>query len=127
MNALFANPAKAYRKIELDARIEASSGIGLTVICLEEAIADLGLALRALDRDRMMPPVEPLSRAHGIALYLARTVDPASPLGDAMVQFYGGLAATIASNMRSASASEIARVRDDFADILAAAKTGGPS
>lgn len=124
MNALSANPAKAYRKVELDARIEASSGLGLTVICLEEAIADLGLALRALERNPAMPPVEPIARAHGIALYLARTVDPASPLSEAMMQFYGGLAATLAGNMRSASASEIARVRDDLTDIRAAAKAG---
>ncbi len=116
------NPAKAYRKVDLEARIEGSSGGDLTRICLEEAVAALGQALLALEREPDASPREPLDRAHGIALWLARSVAPNNPLREAMVQFYGGLSASIARNMHRVSPDELAQVRDDFADLLAAAK-----
>lgn len=122
MNMHSPDPAKAYRKVDLDARIEASSGGDLTAICLEEAVLALGQALLALERNPVAPPTEPLSRAHGIALYMGRTVDPDSALFEPMTQFFGGLAASIGANMRSPSAREIAQIKDDFADLLEAAR-----
>ncbi|WP_416229029.1 flagellar protein FliS [Qipengyuania sp. ASV99] len=119
---LFQNPAQAYRRVDLDARIEASTGEKLTLICLEEAISALAQALLALERGRDRSPTEPLSRAHGIAMWLARSVAPQNPLYGPMTQFYGGLAAAIARNMQQASLEELAQVREDFADLLAAAK-----
>lgn len=123
MQMLSRNPAEAYRRVELDARIEASSGEKLTLICLEEAIAALAQALLALERSPDRPPTEPLTRAHGIAVWLARSVAPQNPLYGPMTQFYGGLAAAISRNMRQASMAELAQVREDFADLLAAAKS----
>ncbi len=113
--------AAAYRRVDLDARIEASSGQDLTLICLEEAVSALSQALLALERAPDKMPGEPLSRAHGIALWLARSVAPDNPLHGPMVQFYGGLAATISSNMRRASFAELAQARGDFSDLLGAA------
>ncbi len=118
-----AGAAAAYRRVDLDARIEASSGGALTLICLEEAVSALGQALLALERAPDRAPVEPLSRAHGIALWLARSVASDNPLHGPMVQFYGGLAATIMRNMRRASSGELAQARDDFSDLLSAAKS----
>lgn len=122
MQPLSRNPASAYRRIDLDARIEASSGENLTLICLEETVAALGQALLALERAPGKVPHEPLARAHGIALWLARSVAPENPLRSAMTLFYGGLAAAISRNRVRASAGELERVREDFADLLAAAK-----
>ncbi len=116
-------PAEAYRRVDLDARIEASSGQDLTMICLEEAVAALGQALLAMERQPGQIPTEPLARAHGIALGLMRNIAPDNPLSGAMTQFYGGLASTIARNMSGAAAQEIARVRGDFADLLGAVQT----
>lgn len=123
MQPLKASAASAYRRIDLDARIEASAGEHLTLICLEEAVASLGQALLALERSPGLTPQEPLARAHGIAMWLARSVAPDNPLKGAMTQFYGGLAATIARNRKEASPSELAQARADFADLLGAAKT----
>ncbi len=121
MHKLLPHPAEAYRRVDLDARIEASSGQDLTLICLEEAVAALNQALLALERNPGKSPSEPLSRANGIAVWLARSVAPDNPLAPAMQQFYGGLASTITRNMIRSSASELVQVRDDFADFLAAA------
>lgn len=120
MQPLLHNPATAYRRVDVDARIEASASADLTRICLEEAASALGQALIALERAPDMPPRDPLARAHGIALYLARSVAPENPLRRALVQFYGGLAEVIGRNMHEARYAEIARARDDFRDVLAA-------
>jgi len=112
----------AYRRVDLDARIEASSSENLTLICLEEAVGAIAQALLVMEREPDRTPGEPLARAHGIALWLARSVAPENPLRAPMTQFYGGLAATIMRNMRRASLDELTQVRDDFADLLGAAK-----
>ncbi len=122
MHKLLPQPADAYRRVDLDARIEASSGSDLTLICLEEAVAALNQALLALERNPTKAPAEPLSRANGIAVWLARSVASENPLATAMQQFYGGLASTITRNMVRASVAELEQARDDFGDFLAAAK-----
>jgi len=121
MQMLSRNPADAYRRVELDARVAASSGPDLTRICLEEAVAALGLALLALERRRS--PVDPLSRAHGIITWLAGGVSPENPLRDQLRQFYGGLAASIGRNIRDPVDADIEGARNDLRDILAAAQS----
>ncbi|MEM1197396.1 MAG: hypothetical protein AAGH57_14930 [Pseudomonadota bacterium] len=118
MQRFSSTPAAAYRRVDIDARIEASASEDLTRICLEEAAAALGQALIALDRAPDAPPREALSRAHGIAIYLARSVAPENPMRGALLQFYGGLAEAIGRNMRQARYAEIAQARDDFQDVL---------
>lgn len=122
MAPLSQNAAYAYRRIDLDARIEASSAEDLTLICLEEAVAALGQALMALERQPGQTPDEPLSRAHGIAMWLARGVAPENPLRGPLVQFYGGLASVIAHNRRRTSPDELKQAREDFNDLLEAAR-----
>ena len=120
MQPLLRTPAAAYRQVDLDARIEASASDDLTRICLEEAVTALGQALITLERAPDAPPREALSRAHGIAIYLARSVAPENPMRQALIQFYGGLADTIGRNMNEARFAEIAQAREDFDDVLSA-------
>ena len=122
MLTLHNNPSKAYRRVDLDARVEASSGTDLTLICLEEAVAALGQALHSLERAPDETPREALARAHGIAIWLTRSVAPDNPLRETMMQFYGGLANTLTRNMRVVSVEELQQAREDFSDLLAAAK-----
>jgi len=114
------NPAAAYRRVALDARIEASGGADLAKICLEEALSALGQALIALDRSQT-PPSEPLSRAQTIMLWLAQSVAPDHPLRASLVAFYGGLAAQIGANVQQARPGELERIRGDIRDLLEAA------
>lgn len=122
MQMLSRNPAAVYRKVDLDARIEASSGEDLTRICLEEAVAAMGQALAALERNPELPPRDPLSRAHGIALWLAQSVAPENPLREQLTQFYGGLATLIRRNMSEPRVAEVERIRGDFGDLLEATR-----
>jgi hypothetical protein len=114
------NPAAAYRRVALEARIEASAGADLARICLEEALGALGQALMVLDRSQT-PPSEPLSRAQTIMLWLAQSAAPDHPLRASLVAFYGGLAAQIGTNVHQARASELERIRGDIRDLLDAA------
>jgi flagellin-specific chaperone FliS len=120
MQMLTRQAAATYRRIELDARIEASGGADLTRICLEEASAALGQALIALDRGQAVPS-EPLARAQSIMLWLAGSVAPGHPLYAALRQFYGGLASQIASCLQQVDVAEIARIQSDIKDLLEAA------
>jgi len=120
MQTLARNPAAAYRRVELDARIEASGSADLTRICLEEAVAALGTALVLLDRSQGVPR-EPLARAQSIIVWLAQSAAPAHPLYATLKQFYGGMANQIGANIHRADPRVIARVRADLADVLAAA------
>ncbi|MBV7258941.1 hypothetical protein [Erythrobacter crassostreae] len=121
MKMLSSNPNAAYRRVDLDARIEASANGDLTRICLEEAVAALSQALLSLERSPGSPPSEAISRAHSIALWLARSVASENPMRAALLQFYGGLAVTIGSNMLRPDPIQIRQARDDFRDLLAAA------
>lgn len=120
MQMLARNPAAAYRRVALEARIEASGGADLTRICLEECEAALGHALIALERVQT-PPREPLLRAQTIMLWLAKSVAPEHPLGASLKAFYGGLAGQIGAQILQADARALAEIRKDISDVLEAA------
>lgn len=120
MQMLSRNPAAAYRRVALEARIEASGGGDLTRICLEEAQAALGQALMALDRGQPCPR-EPLERAQTIMVWLTQSVAPEHPLVASLKAFYGGLASQIGRNIQQADGDAIARIRGDISDLLEAA------
>lgn len=121
MQMLARNPAAAYRRVALEARIEASGGADLTRICLDEADAALGQALMALERSQT-PPREPLQRAQTIMVWLTHSVAPEHPLSASLKAFYGGLAAQIGINIQQAERQDLARIRADIRDLLDAAR-----
>jgi hypothetical protein len=120
MQMLSRNPAAAYRRVELDARIEASGRADLTRICLEEASAALGTALVAFDRG-LPAPRGPLARAQSIMLWLARSVADDHPLAGSLRAFYGGLASQIGAAILQPAQQDISRIHFDIKDLLDAA------
>lgn len=121
MHNLSQGPANAYRRVELDARIEAAPAEDLTRICLEEAVSALGQALIAIDAAPTDVPREALSRAQSITVWLSRSVASDHPLREALLSFYGGIAATIARNMGRARYGELKQAQTDLNDLLEAA------
>jgi hypothetical protein len=131
MQMLSHNPAAAYRRVELDARIEAAGAADLTRICLEDAHGALGRVLIALGRSApdhgrvvggSFAGHEPLLRAQTIMLWLARSVAPEHPLHASLTTFYGGLAAQIAANILQPEAAALERIRSDISDLIVAAR-----
>ena len=130
MQMLSRNPAAAYRRVALEARIEASGRADLTRICLEEALGELGRALITLERSehnhrgvRAMSCAghAPLTRAQTILLWLAGSVAPEHPLGTSLKAFYGGLAAQIGAQTQQPDIARITLIRNDIKDLLEAA------
>ncbi|MEL7446082.1 MAG: hypothetical protein AAGK02_09745 [Pseudomonadota bacterium] len=122
MQTLLQNPAAAYRKVDLEARIEASAVEDLTRICLEEAVAALRQAELASANGAENAARDPLSRAHAIVLWLARGVADDNPLRQPLLQFYGGQALEIQSLITRPTHKRIAAVCADFSDLFDAAK-----
>ena len=120
MQMLSQTPAAAYRRVALEARIEASGSADLTRICLDEAQAALGQVLAALDRG-LPAPREPLGRAQTILVWLAGSVAPDHPLRASLKAFYGGLASQIAGNLLQTDAASLAAIQNDIRDLLEAA------
>lgn len=114
------NPAAAYRRVALEARIEASGSADLTRICLEEVQVALGQAHGGIMRGSLSVR-EPLMRAQTIMLWLARSVAPGHPLETSLMAFYGGLAGQIGANLLSPDAEALARIRSDIREIIDAA------
>ena len=114
------NPAAAYRRVALEARIEASTGADLTRVCLEEALIALGQAHGGVMRGSLSVR-EPLVRAQTIMLWLARSVAVGHPLAESLRAFYGGLASQIGANLQHADPDAITAIRNDISDILEAA------
>jgi hypothetical protein len=120
MQLLGRDPAVAYRRVALEARIEAAGSADLTRICLEECEAALGQAHGALMRGSLSVR-EPLVRAQMIMLWLAKSVAPGHPLGASLKAFYGGLAAQIGANIQQADIRTLSEIRRDISDVLEAA------
>jgi flagellin-specific chaperone FliS len=120
MQMLSRNPAAAYRRVALEARIEAAGSADLTRICLEEAAAALAQARLALPRSSTAYR-EPLTRAQTIMVWLAQSVAADHPLSATLMTFYGGLASQIGAQIQHADAGALEAIRNDINEVLEAA------
>ncbi len=113
-------PSQLYSRVDLDARIEGSSGPELNRICfdaLKDALAQAGLAAR---RSRRREAVASLSRAATVLGGLQRAVDVEAEMGGALVDFYGSISVRLIHAMRDPQEAEIAGLRIDIEDVALA-------
>lgn len=110
------DPATAYRRVALDARVEGSDGAELTRLCLEQALAEIARARGATDLSRR---TDALTRGAAALLALQEGVAPANPLRRALVQFYGGVRASLLGAIRAPGNAELAQAERDLAEVLA--------
>lgn len=114
------NPREAYRRVELDARIEGSSGTRLAQICLEAIVQSLGNARIANQRGDRLLAKDALSRALSVTLGLDRALDTDNPIAGAMHEFYSGATAQIRHSIQKFDDAAMAQLKVDFAEILGA-------
>lgn len=114
------NPRDAYRRVELDARIEGSSGAKLAQICLEAIVQSLGHARIASARGDRIAAKDALSRALSVILGLDRALDTDNPIAGAMHEFYAGATAQIRHSIRQYDDAAMAQLTVDFTEILGA-------
>lgn len=114
-----AKPADVYRRVELDARVEGSDGIGLTRLCLDEAIIELERAELANARGNFSARNDALARASSGIAALHRGVSKYNPLREPLLHLYGSAEQTVRSAIARYEADILARVQQDLRDIRA--------
>ncbi|NVE93331.1 flagellar protein FliS [Altererythrobacter lutimaris] len=118
MMPLTANPAEAYRRVELDARIEGSDGTKLTQICLEAVVQALASAHAAAKRDDRMELTDALSRAGQIILGLERAVDSTNPMSATLREFYSAASLQVRQITIRYDENMLVTLRQDFIDVM---------
>lgn len=111
------NPLESYRRVELDARVEGSDGIGLTRLCLERALADLNVALQANRTDNPTVRSDALLRTCEALLVLRGGTDPSSPIAEQLESFYGSLYVTVRQCVNNWNETTVQIARGDLMDI----------
>ena len=113
------SPGDAYRRVDLDARIEGSSEADLGDICLEAIVNALRQAIIAGRSGNTALRSAALVRANAIVLGLERSIDTDLAIGEALKSFYQGASAIILASCREYAEEDIARLRDDISEIHA--------
>ncbi len=115
------DPREAYRRSEIDARVEGGADpAGLVQLCLEQAIGGLGLAIVADERHDRVVRSQALTRALAAVTALDMGVDRAAPLAGPLLQIYGAARKAILDSVVAFDASQLEAVRQDFIDIARA-------
>jgi len=117
----FTDPREAYRRSEIDARVEGGTDpADLVRLCYEQAIGGLGLAIIANERKDPAARSKALARALSAVTALDMGVDRSAPLADALLQLYGAARKAILASVVSFDAELLGRVRQDFVEIARA-------
>lgn len=111
------DPREAYRRCAFDARVQGADAPALVGLCLEQAIASLGGALLAQERNEPVRRNHALSRALIALTALDMGVDRAAPLADALLHIYGAARQAVLDSVIVFRPPALATVRQDLIDI----------
>lgn len=115
------DPREAYRRSEIDARVEGGADpADLVRLCLEQAIGGLGLAIIAHERRDPAARSKALTRALSAVTALDMGVERTAPLAQALLQFYGAARKAILDSVVTFDTGRLATLRQDFVDIAKA-------
>lgn len=113
------HPTEAYRRVELDARVEGADGVELTRLCLERALGELDRARRAYGRRDHPTQSDALTRAGASLSALAAGVEHSNPLREPLLHLYGSAEAAVRMANVQFQEDVLIRVQTDLRDILA--------
>lgn len=117
----FTDPREAYRRIEIDARVEGGADpADLVHLCYEQVIGGLGLAIIADERKDPAARSKALTCALSAITALDMGVDRSASLAAALLRLYGSARRAILDSVVSFDGELLGRVRQDFVDIARA-------
>jgi len=117
----FTDPREAYRRSEIDARVEGGADpADLVRLCYEQAIGGLGLAIIAHERKDPAAPSKALTRALSSVTALDMGVDRSAPLAGPLLQLYTAAKKAILDSVVAFDSQMLGQVRQDFIDIAKA-------
>jgi flagellin-specific chaperone FliS len=112
------DPREAYRRSEIDARIQGGADpASLVQLCLEQVVGGLGSAIIAHERGDRACKSKGLTRALSAVTALDMGVDRSAPLADALLSFYGSARLAILDSVLNFDTERLRRVRQDFLDV----------
>lgn len=115
------DPREAYRRSEIDARVEGGADpADLVRLCLEQAIAGLGQAVIAHERRDPASRSKALTRALSAVTALEMGVDRSARLAEALLQIYAAARKAILDSVIAFDSAMLGTVRQDFVDIARA-------
>lgn len=114
------NPADAYRRIDVEARVMTADQQELVRLCLKRVVDDIAAALRAHGMGDRTRRSAGLTGAYAALVALELGVDRNAPLGEVLLDFYGAARGTILKCVTEFDVSALALVRDDFAELAMA-------
>lgn len=114
-----ADPAEAYRRVELDACVAGSNSRELVLLCIEHVRAALSQALWADRQGRRDGSTRALARARSGLVALRLGVESASPLADQLLTLYGAMETSITACQFRFNRPAMERVVADLDDIAA--------
>jgi flagellar protein FliS len=114
------DPREAYRRSAFDARVHGGDTAALVQLCLEQAIAGLGGALLAHERNEPGRRCQGLTRALTAITALDMGVDRNAPLAQALLQVYGFARREVLGSVTDFRPEGLRAVRADFVEIEAA-------
>ncbi len=114
------NPTAAYRRVEFDARVQASDSRQLLALCYEQLITALGSALFAHEKLDNRLKSESLTRAISALTALQLGISENGSLAGVLHQLYTAARQSILGNVISFDPQKIAEIRQDFIEISTA-------
>lgn len=119
------NPDEAYRRSAFDARVQGGDTAALVLLCLEQAVAGLGGALLAYERNDPAARSKALTRALTAITALEMGVDRTAPLAQSLLLVYGGARRAVLESVVDFDPALLGPVRQDLRDIEAALRSAG--
>ncbi len=111
------DPTEAYRRSDFDARVQAGDTAALVNLCLEQAILAIGGAQHAQMAANPVMRSKALTRAVTAVIALEMGVDPAAPLGEALLSVYGAIRQSLLDSAVKFDSKALASARQDLIDI----------
>lgn len=113
------NPAEAYRRVALDARIAGARPADLVLLCYEQLADALGAAIEAAGRADNHRRSAAMTRALSSLTALQLGLNRNSPLAAPLDTFFAGVRRTLLDNVPAFDPAAIAIVRADVIEVAA--------
>lgn len=114
------DPTEAYRRSQLDARVQGGDTAELVRLCLEQVIAGLGSAVLAHARGEATMRSKALTRALTALTALEMGVDRNAVLATALLQLYGAARQKVLDCVTGFDGPALEVIRRDFIEVAAA-------
>lgn len=111
------SPSEAYRRVDLDARVEGADQAELVRVCIDQLVGALGTAIFAGQNADNALKSQSLTKALSAATALQMGVSGQGGVAQALRHVYEAARRTILDSVLDFDAARLAVVRDDFREI----------